>query len=333
MATENGTMTAEQIGKRLAELKDKDRKLYQEFRKKYYKYVDIPDEDLDDPVEVDDAGRPQPQKGANRDPATWTVVQMRDDPALWKVVDDKGINVADLFKTKEGAQKYIDDFKKAPSPEPVPEPTPVPPPTTTEPTPPAGPTEPVVSAAYPYAAKGAAMPSTQRGPTTRHYASGKPDDETIEKNVKEITFDNYQFVIYLTMHKMEHDDTVSTKIGGTHMGSGWFDHGVGIYTGQTCLGKEEDHPSTDLCVIKGPKVGDIREKKIGVAATYFKKINKTEFWLDLGQGWKKQCEGTNVGGFNPKSAINEAQLRIDGFVKDSIPSIHSAVVTEIAAQG
>ena len=48
---------------------------------------------------------------------------------------------------------------------------------------------------------------------------------------------------------------------------------------------------------------------------------------NLNGQWEKGAEGTNVGNFNPKSAVNEAQLRIDGF--DAVPEITRAVVQEI----
>ena len=276
---------------------------------------------------------------------TWESVAMKDPPDKWKVVDKAGVNIAHNFASEADADKYIqyhqcaqEQLDEGPTPPgaevpttPPPTPTPTPPPTESAPKPPttgggAGPT--------PYATKGNPMQSTQRGPTTRHYASGAPDDETIEKNVKNITFDNYVFVVDVTINKMEHDDSIALKLGGTHMGSGWFDNTVGIYTGYTCLGTEPQHPTTKACLIKGPKIGDIRNKPIRIASSYFKKTNKTELWTDFGaSGWKKQCEGTNVGNFNPKSAINEAQLRIDGFTKGSVPTIRSALVWEIAAQG
>ena len=61
---------------------------------------------------------------------------------------------------------------------------------------------------------------------------------------------------------------------------------------------------------------------------YFKDQNKCEMWTKLEGGqWEKQVEGANVGNFNPKSEINEAQLRIDGF--DAVPDISRAVVQEI----
>lgn len=285
---------------------------------------------------------PLPGCGANPDPnnehvkeggwggdtaaaATWDAVPMKDDPALWKVVDAAGKNIAHKFASEADAEKFITYHRckqETGAPDPIP-PGPEPEP----PTPTPG------DASYPYPAIGSPMQSTQRGPTTRHYSSGKADDKTIEKNVKNIKFDNYQFVTYVTMNSVEHDDNVSLKLGGTHMGSGWFDHGVSFSSNastqsQTCLGTEKKHPSTQSCVIKGPKIPQILGKKMGIAATYFKKTNHTELWTNDGSGWKKQVEGDNVNNFNPKSANNEAQLRIDGF-KD-VPTIHSAVVTEIA---
>jgi hypothetical protein len=49
--------------------------------------------------------------GANPDPNGWKVVNMKDQPAMFKVVDDAGKNIATNFKTKEGAQAYVDKAK------------------------------------------------------------------------------------------------------------------------------------------------------------------------------------------------------------------------------
>lgn len=54
--------------------------------------------------------------GANPDPNTWKVVPMKDNPKKFKVVDDKGKNVATEFKTQAGAQAYIDKAKGSPTP-------------------------------------------------------------------------------------------------------------------------------------------------------------------------------------------------------------------------
>ena len=268
--------------------------------------------------------------GAKEDPGTWRIVHMKDKPELFKVVDNDNTNVITDFSKEEIAQQYIDwakhNYKAPPPPANKPEEGE---PDEPDPTPEEPPVVEPVKGAGPYAAIGKQLESTQRGPTVRHYASGKPDDKTIEKNVKGIKFDNYQFIVYVTMKTIEHDDSVSLKYGGTHMGSGWFDTTVFFKEGRTGLGTEEKHPSADLEIEKGPKIGSILNKKLGVAGVYFKKQNKIELWTDLGSGWVKQVSGIDVGGFNPKSEINEAQLRIDGFEDE--PDIHSAVVQEIAA--
>jgi hypothetical protein len=128
---------------------------------------------------------------------------------------------------------------------------------------------------------------------------------------------------------MEHDDNASLKIGGNHMSDGWFDNGFSIYQGKSCLGTEVKHPSTKLCIVKGDAIGDIRNKRVKLAATYFKSTNKTEVWSNIGNGWRKNAEGTNVGGFNSGTTNFETQLRIDGFTKGSVPKIHAAWVSEI----
>jgi hypothetical protein len=179
----------------------------------------------------------------------------------------------------------------------------------------------------PYKSTGKTASTKTRGPTERHYASGKPDTTTIEKNAKGFDFQNYQFVNYVTLKKIDEDDNVSLKVGGRHMSGGWWDHGVSFKEGETCLGSEKKHPSTNACVVKGAKIGSIVGKKVGVAATVFRDSGKTEIWTDTGGGWKKGAEGENVDGFKPLSGDHEAQLRID-----AAPGveIHCSVVQEIA---
>ena len=111
------------------------------------------------------------------------------------------------------------------------------------------------------------------------------------------------------------------------MKSGWFDNTIDMESGLVGLGVEKKHPSADLEIIKGKKLGSILNKKIRMAGVYFKDQNKCEMWTKLNGQWEKGAEGTNVGNFNPKSEINEAQLRIDGF--DAVPDISRAVVQEI----
>lgn len=256
-------------------------------------------------------------------PDTWDAVPMKDDPTQWKVVDKQGVNIAHKFASEAEAEKYIayhECIKEGGDPDPDPPGPPAPP----GPPPPPG-----TTGDGPYPVKGTPKGHTIRGPTTRHYASGKPDDETIEANVKGFNFPNHQFVVDITIKQMEHDDNASLKIGGNHMTNGWFDNGFSIYQGQACLGTEVKHPSTKLCIVKGDKIGDIRNKRVKLAATYFKAQNKTEVWSNIGNGWRKNAEGANIGGFNSNTTNFECQLRIDGFTKGSVPEIHAAWVSEI----
>lgn len=61
--------------------------------------------------------------GANTDVATWKIVNMKDDPKLFKVVDSTGVNVATHFSTKDIAQQFIDYMKSQPKPDEPTEPT------------------------------------------------------------------------------------------------------------------------------------------------------------------------------------------------------------------
>lgn len=218
-------------------------------------------------------------------------------------------------------------------PIPIPPPGPPPPGPGPPPSPPAPPPPSPPGQLGPYPG----IPGRQLGATTRratrHYASGKPDDETVEKNTDNISYQNYQCIYYVTMHSVEHDDTVSTKLGGTHMGSGWFDHGVSFNQGKTCLGTEPNHPDTNSCIKVGPSIGSIIEKRVGIAAIFRRSNVHTELWTKLpGGSWVKAVENTGpLGGFDPNNdGDHEAQLRIDGFQDGDDPTIDTAVVQEIA---
>lgn len=53
--------------------------------------------------------------GANANADLWVTAKMKAPADWWKVVDDKGVNVATNFKTQDEAQKYITDHKANPS--------------------------------------------------------------------------------------------------------------------------------------------------------------------------------------------------------------------------
>ena len=192
-------------------------------------------------------------------------------------------------------------------------------------------TEPPESQLGPYASTGKQLGATTRR-AVRHYASGKADDETIEKNTDNIPYDNYQCIYYVTMHDVEHDDNVAVKYGGTHMGTGWFDHGISFNSGKTCMGYEPDHPNTHSCVIDGPSYGSILNKRIGICGVYRKAANMCELWIRMpGAAWVRALQSDNIDGFNPENDDDdEAQLRIDGFTDGDDPTIDTAIVQEIA---
>ena len=265
--------------------------------------------------------------GAMTDPDNWKVAPMKDKPAMFKIVDKQGKNVATDFSTAAIAEQYIKWFIINENPDEV------------EPEPPSpggggGTTEPPAPAegttvAGPYPAIGKEIKTTKKGPLTRHYASGAPDDKTVEQNAKGIKARSHQFISYVTINKIEHDDTLSQKIGGTHMGTGWFVNSIGFEDGLCGIGVEKKHPSTSHNDVKGGKLGSILNKKIGMCSVYFADKNKVELWTDNGDGkWVKQCEGIDVKGFNPKAKEFECQQRIDGFEDE--PSTHIAVVQEVA---
>ncbi len=270
-------------------------------------------------------GRKQ-DKGANQDATTWkgTKMSKAEGDFTHKIVDENKVNVADQFTSQDNADAYIKwwQWKQKQGGEVVEPPT----------TGGNGGTT-VEGDETPYETVGTPMDSTFRGPTERHYASGKPNDWTIEKNVKKIPFRNYVYVADITVPPAklwEHDDNLSMKVGGTHMGTGWFDNSLSVYKGDTGLGNEKKHPSTKLFIVKGKNFGDIRGKHIKIASAYFADENKTNYWVNMGDKWELACEGKDVGGFNPKAKEFEAQLRVDGFAgKDSPPEIHSAKVYEI----
>ena len=208
---------------------------------------------------------------------------------------------------------------------PLPTDTTTPPPTTTEPTPTT-----TTTGEYPYPASGTAEDMEDQGQGTRHYASGKPDDVTHEWEA-ETSAQSYMIVIDITLTEIDHDDTISFKYGGTHNGSGWYDNGYSFESGQACIGKEEDHPSTDLCEVTGTSIGNLVNQRVKLAAINFNKGEKLEMWSNLGSGWTKDVEtGPGVTGFRPNVDSDECMIRID-----AAPGIdmHSAQVIEISGGG
>jgi F5/8 type C domain len=178
---------------------------------------------------------------------------------------------------------------------------------TTPPPPPPPPT----NNNFPYAFVGSPQDMEDEGWGTRHYASGKPDDITHEWS-GETSAQNYAIIIDITLTEIDHDDTISFKFGGTHMGSGWYDNTYSFESGEACIGKEEDHPSTDLCVVTGNSIGNLVNTPVKLAAVNIGKGEKLEMYSNKGSGWTKDVESSNgVDGFRPQVDEDEVNIRID----------------------
>jgi hypothetical protein len=173
------------------------------------------------------------------------------------------------------------------------------------------PNQPPTSTDFPYAFVGSPQDMEDEGWGTRHYASGKPDDITHEWS-GETSAQNYAIIIDITLTEIDHDDTISFKFGGTHMGSGWYDNTYSFESGEACIGKEEDHPSTDLCVVTGNSIGNLVNTPVKLAAVNIGKGEKLEMYSNLGSGWTKDVESSNgVDGFRPQVNEDEVVIRID----------------------
>lgn len=184
---------------------------------------------------------------------------------------------------------------------------------------------------FPYTPTGSANELDDQGQGTRHYASGKPDDVTHEWEGS-TNAQSYMIVIDITLTEIDHDDTISFKYGGTHNGTGWYDMGYSFESGQACAGKEENHPSTDLCEVTGTSIGNLVNKRVQLCAVNINQGEKLELWSKSeGGAWQKDVEtGPGVTGFRPESDEDEIQIRID-----AAPGIdmHSANWYEIQGTG
>lgn len=176
---------------------------------------------------------------------------------------------------------------------------------------PGGTNPPPTSTDFPYAFAGSPQDMEDEGWGERNYASGKPSDITHEWS-GETSAQNYAIIIDITLTEIDHDDTISFKYGGTHMGSGWYDNTYSFESGQSCIGKEEDHPSTDLCVVTGKSIGNLVNTPVKLAAVNIGKGEKLEMYSNLGSGWTKDVESSNgVDGFRPQVEEDEVVIRID----------------------
>jgi len=194
----------------------------------------------------------------------WKVVNMRDFPEQFKVVDGAGKNVATNFKTREVAENFIAYFKVNPFP-PVETKPPTEPPTNP-------PTEPpvVTPGGKGVTKDGVKIPYETTGKmeyTFRH--NDRDDGKRMDfNNLKAGEYVNAAVIGYFAFPKDNApDDEVSGKFSAMpHSGSNrteCFDMGMGIKDGATRIRYEAKHPDYTGDLGKGDKGLPLKTKFIG----------------------------------------------------------------------
>ena len=208
-------------------------------------------------------------KGGNSNPETWKVIPMKQDPSLFKIVDDQGENVRTDFSSQQAAEKYVayEIYKKKND-------------TFTPNNGSRNNLKDKLGVVIQFKTKdnGKEMYSEdfmhERG--IRHYESDKPDDTTDEYNVKlDKEHVDLETTGYFKITKEMHDDTISMKLRGpTHSdGKGsWYKIGV-HFNGKPFFGKEWEHSGREEDDLNtGDNIinaGKIVGKWVGVKAVTF----------------------------------------------------------------
>lgn len=207
---------------------------------------------------------------ANKD--AWKVIAMKDNPALFKIVDAAGKNVATNFTAKEVAESFIAYYKTHPFPpttDVTPEPTPTP---TPDPTPQPQPggnnvTKDGVQLIY----------SPGKNVLYQYKDNFRDDGKRYDFNgLKQGEFVSSELVGYFKFTQDPVDDEISGKFSYmSHSGSNnvqCYDAGCGIRKGDTRFRFENPHPSYSGNLAKGIKNGvPLNDKWIG-----YKFVKKVE---------------------------------------------------------
>ncbi len=307
--------------------------------------------DLTQVVEVDktpvpaDAGVVKPGGwGANPDASKWTVTHMKNPPVEFKVVDDKGVNVATNFKTQAGAQAYIDAHKGIPVPVPCPP----------------GQHKDASGKCVDQFGQRKIFPDKAGGLTvtkadvvykTRNYASGKPSEPTVELTIT-VPLDHAQDIeatAEVQMTGMSHNDTIDWKLRGPPHQDGdakthaWYCIDQETNGGHgTCFQVERPHPSMHNATSLTTKyfsAPNIAKSTIGWKGIVVNKAPNDVYiacWINVTpadqNGWKKVWDCHDIGQI-PEGQITpptggNCQIRIDGIIGK--PLFSKASVREVA---
>jgi hypothetical protein len=256
-----------------------------------------------EPPKPTNEGRPQPEKKGDWDqPELWTLVKMNDDPLLIKIIDKNKINIADQFKTVNGAK----DFKRWYIWKVGQQPKPVDPPVVTEP-----PTKPIDPNAKVdaqgivmiYAPKQGGQVVTAKETNQKESKHNTGTRSSLYSN-KPYSANNGELTEYFIMDLSDDGEQNAPKLlSGGHTGSGNNNetkqgqcYAVGVnQNGTLHLAKEyPHHPTTPKAYDKIQYLnpnwknlgGNIRNKLVGMKIIYFPvtKNGKTgmhiEWWFD-----------------------------------------------------
>ncbi|MDR4491342.1 MAG: discoidin domain-containing protein [Candidatus Nitrosocosmicus sp.] len=177
-------------------------------------------------------------------PNNWKVVHMKDDNRLLKVVDKDGVNVADNFKTLEGAKKFIAEAIKNYKPKPEPKPTPTPQPSGQNVT-----------------KDGVQLLYKPKEISYKHSQNFRDDGKRYDFNCGENkNFTNVELIGYFRFKDGKAvDDEISGKCRGGehHSGSSpkTYDMGIEIKTGKARYRTEDKHPEYEKGTAKDTESG------------------------------------------------------------------------------
>ena len=164
--------------------------------------------------------------GGNQDPKTWKATNMKKPKDQFKVVDNKGINIATNFTTKEAAQAFI-NWSVGHAPPPI-DPPPVdpgnPPPTPTGTKDQFG-----ILKIAPDKPNGKTNTSFELEEKERNYESGKPSEWSVEYTAdlgEKLSDIEVTYYCKINGFKTNEADNISTKIlGPSHsdgVGRSWY---------------------------------------------------------------------------------------------------------------
>ena len=165
-----------------------------------------------------------------------------------------------------------------------------------------------------YPPTGNKMTAVDSGVTTRHFASDG-SSPTTEREVNNCPFENYEMTSYQNIPS----DEASFKMWGpNHTDSTCCWYMVVVSSnGDTHFGYEQPHPTTNKDCFRGPNIGNVGSKVIGIKGVIWKLASGSgahvELWTDTGTGkWVKQLSADNpCGKVFSKVSNQQVLFRID----------------------